>query len=313
MRRPTGCAALVALALLVLGCEPFATVLGRNVDALVSGPAPAPRRVADPVRPDARLAALWVGHATVLLQIEDRFVLTDPVLTNTVGVVSARLVAPGLAAEDLPALDAAVISHMHFDHLSPGSLDLLEDRLAHLLVPWGGLVYVPNYDFAMSDVRRWETVEHDGLRITAVPVRHEGHRYGADDAWMHDSFTGWVIEHRGVTVYFGGDTAWDERAFRAVRDRFSDIDLALLPIGPIAPRDFTDQSHLDGDEAVRAFEALAADHLIPIHYDTFQHSSDDPGAVLAAFRRALRARGVSEERVTVLPIGGQAVLLERAQ
>jgi len=303
--------AWLAAALILAGCEPFGTILARNVEALVNGPRPVEDRITDPVRPEARLAVLWVGHATALVQIDDRFVLTDPVFTQTVGQMSARLVEPGLHHEDLPDVDAVLISHLHFDHLSLGSLDLIERRVGRLLVPRGGLVYVPNYGFSIDEVRRWETVRDDALEITAVPVRHEGYRYGVDAGWMDESYTGWVVRHRGITVYFGGDTAWDDRIFRDVAERFGPIDLALLPIGPVLPRDFTGDSHIDGVEAVRAFEQLGARWVIPVHYATFQHGSDPDGYALARFLEAARDAELDPERVRVLPIGGQVVLIER--
>ena len=87
------------------GCERaslFAGFVGRNFATLGRSVRPAPFKSKEPVRPEARLAALWVGHATVLVQIEDRFILTDPVFTDTVGQISKRLVEPGIEVEHLP-------------------------------------------------------------------------------------------------------------------------------------------------------------------------------------------------------------------
>ena len=99
------------------------------------------REAKDPIDKDARLAVLWVGHATALVQIDDKVILTDPVFTSTVGMLSRRLVEPGIDPQDLPPLDAVLISHMHYDHLSLGSLELIEPR-SNPLVPRGGLAYL---------------------------------------------------------------------------------------------------------------------------------------------------------------------------
>src|SRR6478735_12773163 len=133
MRR---CALLALVSSLSLsGCGFAWRGLKRNLSA------PAERTVAhkisDPRRPEARLSALWVGHATVLLQLDDRFVLTDPVFAHSLLQVSPRLVEPGLDPERVPPLAAVVISHMHMDHLSFSSLDLLEQRTPIVLVPPG--------------------------------------------------------------------------------------------------------------------------------------------------------------------------------
>jgi L-ascorbate metabolism protein UlaG (beta-lactamase superfamily) len=311
-RRVTTQAALALMVVCSVGCEPFASLFSRNVEALVRGPQRLPRRITEPFRPGAELAFLWVGHATVLVQVGDRFVLTDPVFTDTVAQYSTRLVEPGLSATDLPRVDLALLSHMHFDHLSYDSLDLIEARVGMLLVPEGGLVYVPNHAFPTFEVSPWMSRVTRALRATAVPVDHEGFRYGVDASWMRGGFTGWVIEHEGVTVFFGGDTAFDAERFQQVRARFPHIDVALLPIGPVQPREVMSRTHMDGREAVRAMLALGADCMIPIHYDTFAHGSDRPGEALEVLHAGVDEAGVDPNRVVVLRIGEQVVMRRRS-
>lgn len=297
----------VVLLVLCAGCVP-ATILRRNLVALVREPR-AVERTAPPKPGAARLVVHWVGHATVLVQLDDRFVLTDPVLTQSVAAgFSRRLVQPGLLPAELPPLDLVLISHMHLDHLSVGSLEMLEGGARQLLVPETGLVYVPDLAFPTDEVARWQTFTQGELRVTAAPVKHPGARYGLDSGWMTASATGWVIEYHGLTVYFGGDTALDLEAFRATSARFPSIDLALLPIGPVDPPAFARPTHLDGAEALEAFTALRARHLVPIHYDTFAHGIDEPGTAVALLRRAMQQRSLGEDRVHVLPIGGRWAL-----
>jgi L-ascorbate metabolism protein UlaG (beta-lactamase superfamily) len=267
-----------------------------------------PNRITHPRRADARLAVLWVGHATTLLQLDDRFVLTDPLLTDSVGQLTQRLQEPGIDPANLPPIDVALVSHMHFDHLSLGSLDLIESKVRRLFVPRGGLVYVPNYAFDVRELATWESFEDRGMRITAVPVKHLGYRYGADAAWMTKSFTGYVVEYRGLTVYFSGDTAYDAERFRATAERFPHIDLALLPIAPIHPRGFMEEVHADPAEAVQAFVDLRARTMVPIHFDTLINGFDGPGEARTTLRRVVHARGL-DDRVRILPIGGQAVIV----
>ena len=112
--------------------------------------APAPRHDDPGLRADARLTVQWVGHATVLLQLGDRMLATDPLVVPTVGLLSKRLVEPGVSADAFPPLDLAVISHMHFDHLSYGSLDRLESKIGFLAIPDGGFPYLPRFDFDIS-------------------------------------------------------------------------------------------------------------------------------------------------------------------
>jgi N-acyl-phosphatidylethanolamine-hydrolysing phospholipase D len=301
----------ISIALAATGCDRL-SMAGRffagNAGSFFSAPRPVAHKLSDP-RAEARLAVLWVGHATLLVQLEDRFVLTDPVFTETVGQISRRLVEPGLDPDRLPTLDAVVISHMHFDHLSLGSLDRIEHRTRVILLPEGGAVYVPRSRRPTVELPTFTTWEDAGLRVTAVPVRHNGWRYAGDASWMTTSYTGYVIEYRGLTVYFGGDTAYDQAAFRRTRARFPRIDVALLPIAPIEPRDFMCRFHTDPAEALDAFRDLGATWMVPMHFDTFVNSLDALGDAPTELRRQMAARGLTEGEVALLQIGERRILV----
>jgi len=300
---------VVALSLALQGCGFAWRALKRNLSA------PPERAVAhkivDPRRPEARLAALWVGHATVLLQLDDRFVLTDPVFQHTLSQASPRLVEPGIDPERIPALAAVVVSHMHFDHLSFSSLDLVEQRTPVVLVPPGVRANMPRYDFEIRELESWASYEHDGLRITAVPVQHVGGRYALDAAFETRAFTGYVFEYHGLSVYFGGDTGYIPSAFAATHARFPNLSLALIPICPDAPRDFMQYTHVGPNQALDAFALLGARQMIPIHFDTYINSDDAQGACPNELRAQMRARGLSEQQVSILAVGEQRVLVEK--
>jgi len=299
----------LALSLTLPGCGFAWRALKRNLDA------PAERSVAhkivEPRRPEARLAALWVGHATVLLQLDDRFVLTDPLFAHTLAQASPRLVEPGFDPEHLPPLAAVVVSHMHFDHLSFGSLDAIEQLTPIVLVPPGVRANMPRYDFEIRELEPWTSYEHEGLRVTAVPVQHVGGRYGLDAAFETRAFTGYVFEYHGLSVYFGGDTAYVPSAFQATRARFPDLSLALLPICPDTPRDFMQYTHVSPRQALDAFSLLGAKQMLPIHFDTYINSDDALGACPKELRTRMQARGLTEEQVPILTIGEQRVLIAR--
>lgn len=305
--------ALAMLAMLMgLGCAGgrFASqVFSRNIGALVSAPRPVLHKVRAPYRPEARLAVLWVGHATVLVQMDDKLILTDPVFTSTVGILSKRLVERGLDPEDLPPVDAVLVSHMHFDHLSLGSLSMIEPKVRALLVPKGGLVYVPDFAFPAYELPAWTTLQRGDLRITAVPVSHTGFRYGVDAAWMISSFTGYVVEYHGLTVYFGGDTGYRSDLVAETRARFPSIDLALIPIAPVEPHALIAERHVNPAEAVALFAGLGARRMMAIHFDTFINSPDAFGAAPRELRRVMAERGLGEAQVNILAAGEQRVLI----
>ena len=156
MRRRLAELALIALvSATVPGC--FVARAGvRAVGSFFSSP----REVATtrhPVTKDARLAVLWIGHSSTLIQLDDKVVLTDPVFTSTVGQLSKRLVEPGLDPKDLPPVDAVLVSHMHFDHLSLGSLGMIEPKVRTLLLPSGGTAYLADsFSFPSYELATWQ-------------------------------------------------------------------------------------------------------------------------------------------------------------
>jgi N-acyl-phosphatidylethanolamine-hydrolysing phospholipase D len=295
-------------ALLVPGCV-IPRIIGRNFAA--GAPKKLEHRIEQPARPDARLAVLWIGHATVLVQMEDRFILTDPVFTDSVGGVSPRLVEPGLDAANLPPRSVVVVSHTHYDHLSFDSLDSIEDKVDVLLLPTGAKRIIPRYRFDVRELDRWQTYEADGLRVTAVPVKHVGGRWGMDAAWNDRSYAGYVFEYRGLSVYFAGDSAFSAADFRATKQRFPSLDLALIPICPAEPREFMRHTHMDPAEALDGFEILGARQMVPIHFDTFINGDDRSGDCSLRLLGEMARRDIDANTVKLLRIGEQHVLIRK--
>jgi L-ascorbate metabolism protein UlaG (beta-lactamase superfamily) len=126
---------------------------------------------------------------------------------------------------------------------------------------------------------------------------------------MTTSYTAYVVEYAGRTVYFGGDSAVT-RGFRTTAEQFPAIDLALLPIAPIHPREFMCRAHLDPTEAVQAFHDLGARFMVPIHYDTFVNSFDEVGEAPRKLLRIAEAEHIAD-RVLVLGIGEQRVVVKK--
>jgi L-ascorbate metabolism protein UlaG (beta-lactamase superfamily) len=302
-----GSVLLAGLTAQLSGCH-FAGVLLHNAPWYFRTPRPAPR--ADtPLASDAALGVQWVGHATVLVQLHDKFILTDPVFTELVGGFSRRLVAPGLAASALPDVTAVLVSHRHFDHLSRGSFPLIEAKVGTVLTPEGAAEDVPSGPYRTRELASWQTWEHEGLRVTAVPVVHDGARLLVDRHAHPRAFTGYVVEYRGLTVYFPGDTAYRQDVFQAVARAFPRIDLALLPVGPVEPVEMMLPNHLNPEQALQALQDLGAARMVPIHFGTYLHSYDEPGAVEARLEAAIAAWPELRERVFPLQIGERRTLL----
>jgi len=267
-----------------------------------------PRMIATPILPNAKLAVSWVGHATVLIQIEDKIILTDPLFTNTIGILVKRYVKPGLDPALLSRVDFTLISHIHFDHFSYGSLDMLPKN-GTLVIPLGALRYTPDFGFKdVEALKPWQAIDEDGVKVTAVPARHFSGRYGFDRQWMEDAdYTGYVIEYEGYTVFFAGDTGYNSELFKEIGRRFK-IDLAILPISPGSFTSPGSGVHVGPVGALMIFKDVGAKYMMPVHYGTFFYGSEtDPTAPIDRLREVAKQEGVTE-RVVDLQVGEQRVL-----
>jgi len=310
MRKHPQIILLSALLFLLAGCSSVVgRFLARSVERIGAPITSVPEKIQDPIRPGAELAITWVGHATVLIQIYDKVFITDPMFTRTVGMVMRRNIESGLDPSSIAKLDYTLISHTHLDHFSYGSIDMLpQDGV--LLVPFGALPYTPDFDHrAIREMRPWDVFEEAGVRITAVPVQHFSGRYGFDIPWARDrGYTGYVIEYRGKTVFCGGDTGYHPELFKEIGKKFN-VDVALLPIAPIEPRDFMSHNHIDPGEALRILEDLNAKVMMPMHHRTFEQGFD-PALTFAVeqLQRIAHEKDLTD-RVLVLGIGEQRLFL----
>jgi L-ascorbate metabolism protein UlaG (beta-lactamase superfamily) len=270
-----------------------------------AGMQPAPAETESPVRRDARLAVTWIGHATALVQMDGRFVLTDPNWSQFIGGFRGRAVAPGVPLASLPRIDAVIVSHLHMDHLDLPTLSLL-DRRAALVLPPDGLRYAGHRGFREEvELDRWQSFAFRGLRITAVPVKHWGGRYAVDAIW-NQSYAGYVVEHGDLAVFFAGDTGYDPALFKEIGRRFPGLDLALVPIAPYGG--MMTGIHTNPEEAFRVFDDVGARYLVPIHFGTFSLNPEPADW----FSRLARARGAEGTRAKLLAQGEQAVLVAEA-
>ncbi len=209
----------------------------------------------------------FVGHATVLIELDGRHFLTDPVFSDRVQVLRRRDKA-GMKVEDLPELNAVLVSHAHFDHYDLPSLKRI-DPLVPLLLPQRTRGFGrPLGKRRFIELKHWERWGDGGVNVHAVPAHHFGGRWLVD-SWFRPA-NGYVIQGPGRTVYFAGDTA-RFNAFDEIGKRYP-IDVALIPIGAYRPGWIMRWSHLDPRTALDCFEQLGAEFMIPIHWGAFQLS-----------------------------------------
>jgi len=241
------------------------------------GPRP-PKRVDD-------LRVTFVNHSTLLIQIDGRNILTDPIWSERCSPVSfagpKRHRPPGIRFDDLPEIDLVLVSHNHYDHCDIPTLRALQSRFRpRILTPLGNSALLARYGIRAEDMEWWETKGN----VTLVQAQHFCARALTDrnvTLWG-----GFVIHGRNGNVYHAGDTGWGDH-FAEIARRYAPIRLACLPIGAYLPRWFMKPAHIDPLEAVEAHRVLNASTSIAMHYGTFDLGDDGETEPVDDLRRAI--------------------------
>ena len=220
---------------------------------------------------ESELGVTFIGHSSFLLQVSGRRLLVDPVLATRL-ILLRRQRRPGATVEDLPGIDAVLLTHAHMDHMNLPTLRRVVRATRRLrgvapvcVVPWGCEDLVRGVGFAeVIAMRWWERRELAGLAVTMTPAKHWGARMFGD---THRGFGGYVVEGGGHGVYHSGDTAYFG-GFREVGERLGP-EVALLPIGAYFPDSYRGV-HTSPEEALRGFVECGARWMVPMHFGTFR-------------------------------------------
>lgn len=257
----------------------------------------------------------WIGHASFLIQLADYTILTDPVF-NDLTLFFKRIQKPGIAREQLPRIDAVLISHNHRDHMERETLQYIAQKFPEciFLVPQGDNVWLQKWGIDRGVELSWwnnYTLSRpgvaDSVNLIFLPAYHWSQRSVFD---MNKSLWGsWMIEHAGKRIYFAGDTAYGKH-FQSVAKEFNGMDCVLMPIGPCEPNEWMKKSHINAEEAGKAFLELGAQKMIPMHWGTYKFGMDRP---LVPIERLIswweQQKDQNTERIVLpLKIGGSTIL-----
>lgn len=262
----------------------------------------------------------WIGHATALVQAGGLNVLTDPMFSERAFPVQfagpRRAQAPGMALDQLPAIDVVLISHNHLDHLDRASIVALQHRAKQqgiatvFLVPLGVKPLLLRWGVeSVQELDWWDSVTVQGTEFHFTPTQHWSARGLADES---ESLWGaWAVLGPTLHWYVAGDTGYSrdfadtQRHFqeRQTHDVGGGFDLALLPIGAYAPRWFMQGQHVNPAEALQIHQDLGAKHSVGIHWGTFPLSDEPLDLPPKDLALAKQAADIGDAEFGVMRIG----------
>ncbi|MEO6695730.1 MAG: MBL fold metallo-hydrolase, partial [Ignavibacteria bacterium] len=272
--------------ILMPGCGLVMIGIENTAKSIFNSPDEAKFIIRDPIKTNVKLSALWAGHSSVLLQIYDKVILIDPLFNNVISGVMTRRQEAAIDLSSINKIDMILISHAHMDHLSISTLNELDEKYpaAHLVFPKGTEEFLPGYDFNFVRLKTGnsskknyigETRILDSVKVTAVYALHFGGRFGLDSyLWNMPGCTGYIVEYKDVTIFYAGDTLYDENAYKVIGDKFN-IDLAIIPIGPCRDcAELGNFNHVASFGAILMLDDLKANYMLPVHYGAIEYRTD---------------------------------------
>jgi L-ascorbate metabolism protein UlaG (beta-lactamase superfamily) len=222
------------------------------------------------------LRTWWLGHASVLMEIDGVRILTDPVLSERASPFQfagpARLHPVPLAMQQWKNIDAVVISHDHFDHLDMDTTRQLARGGTHFFVGLGIGAHLQRWDVPAAQIHEmdwWEQTVFKGVTIHCTPARHYSGRKSMDNSTLWAS---WMLKGPAHSAYYSGDTGYAPH-LKAIRERLGAPDLALIKVG--AYGDTWLDIHMHPEAAVQSHKDLGAAVMLPVHWATFNLAYHD--------------------------------------
>lgn len=240
--------------------------------------------------PDNTLFRL--GHSTLLLKLDNKLWLTDPVFGQRAAPVPwagpKRFHQPPISLAELPELEGVILSHNHYDHLDKAAVAALAAKTRHFITPLGvGDLLVSWGVPAAKVIQRdwWQDVSLGALTLVATPAQHFSGR-GLFDG-NRTLWASWVIQAPGLTLFFSGDGGYFD-GFRQIGERYGPFDVTLMETGAYDHQ--WPDVHMQPEQTLQAHRDLRGRWLLPIHNGTFDlalHAWHEPFDRIVALAAAL--------------------------
>jgi L-ascorbate metabolism protein UlaG (beta-lactamase superfamily) len=225
---------------------------------------------------------IWFGHSAVLIQIEGKTILLDPMFgdvpapNDLLGKPRFNRELP-IEIEKLPEIDAVIISHDHYDHLDYGSIVKLKNKVKAFYTPLGVGNHLEEWGVERTKITEldwWDEVQHEGLKFVCTPSQHfsgRGLTDGASTLW-----SSWIVQSKTDNIYFSGDSGYGNH-FKQIGEKYGPFDFAMMECGQY--NEMWSEIHMMPEQTVQASIDLGAKVMMPIHWASFKlalHPWSDP-------------------------------------
>jgi len=261
--------------------------------------------------PADRLQVTWIGHSTFLLQAGGINILTDPIFANRASPLSfagpKRYTPHVIDYAKLPKIDYVVISHDHYDHLDETAVKILGNQPRYL-VPLRLKQWFIDQGVSADRVEEldwWDTRTYANLDVQAMPSQH----WSGRGLWNRNAtlWATWRLTFGGRTVWFAGDTGYNDVQFKEIGKAAKTIDLGLIPIGGYAPRHFMKISHVNPEEAVQIHLDIGAKQSVGMHWGTYPLTAEPPTEPIERLEAAAKQADLPEGAFRWMTLGETAI------
>jgi L-ascorbate metabolism protein UlaG (beta-lactamase superfamily) len=222
------------------------------------------------LKPSPHLKFVWFGHSTLLLNLDGKILLIDPVFSNyafALDLFVKRFQPPVLKLEELPMIDAIVISHNHYDHLDKETVLFFKEKQTRFILPKGVGENLQDWGIPASRMVEldWEeSVSELGLTFTATPAQHFSGR-GLTD--RNDTlWASWVIQGKEEKLFYSGDSGYGDH-FKAIGEKHGPFDVTFIENGQYNER--WPDVHMQPEESLQAHLDLKGHYIVPVHWGMF--------------------------------------------
>ena len=225
---------------------------------------------------------IWFGHSTFLLQINEKNILIDPMFGKVPAphpMLGSKRFSSELpiVIEELPRIDAVLLSHDHYDHLDYGSILKLKDKVGKFYTPLGVGVHLTEWGIAPEHIIEldwWQETKFGDLVFRCTPAQHFSGRGVSDRAAT--LWSSWIIQSPTENIFFSGDSGYGPH-FKAIGEKYGPFDFAMMECGQY--NEMWKEIHMMPEEAAQAGIDVKAKLIMPIHWGAFKlamHPWTDP-------------------------------------